>query len=263
MSAREKIFHEELDKLIEEGCDLSQALHYKVNPDHFKNMYFKNDQKQYDTLIQSLPYFEGQYEAWYSKSYKIIQFVLPDRLNDFITAYKNPVKSKELTFLNYSIHDYILGKHLIKADERPVMFNIYLQQLSILKAAKEMLSSKLFNLKALVQADLFDSEIDAARELAKKGFGRAAGAICGVIIEKHLLTLCQNHKIKIIKKNPTINDLCEPLKKEDIISQPDWRLIQYYADIRNLCCHNKDQEPTKEQIDDLINGTDKIIRTIS
>ena len=45
--------------------------------------------------------------------------------------------------------------------------------------------SSLFDMQQLVQADMFDSELDAARELWKKGFLRAAVAICGVILEKH------------------------------------------------------------------------------
>jgi hypothetical protein len=55
----------------------------------------------------------------------------------------------------------------------------------------------------LAQADLFDSELDAAKELAKHKFTRASGAMAGVILERHLQQICQNHNIKITK-NPTI-----------------------------------------------------------
>jgi len=41
-----------------------------------------------------------------------------------------------------------------------------------------------------------------------------------------------------------------------------WRFIQRMGDLRNLCDHNKKQEPLKENVADLVDGTDKIIKTI-
>ena len=52
------------------------------------------------------------------------------------------------------------------------------------------------------------------------------------------------------------------LKDEGIIDTPTWRKICYLADIRNLCDHNKKEEPTKEQLKDLVDGTEKTIKTV-
>jgi len=41
-----------------------------------------------------------------------------------------------------------------------------------------------------------------------------------------------------------------------------WRFIQHLADIRNLCDHSKADEPTAEQVDDLVKGVGKIIKTL-
>jgi hypothetical protein len=35
------------------------------------------------------------------------------------------------------------------------------------------------------------------------------------------------------------------------------------ADIRNACDHNKEKEPTAQQVADLIDGTDKILKTLA
>lgn len=120
----------------------------------------------------------------------------------------------------------------------------------------------MFDIKKLVQADLFDSELATAQELLKKGFLRAAGAICGVVIEKHLAQVADSHNLKITKKDPTISDYNDILKKESVIEVPDWRFIQRLGDLRNLCDHNKATEPTKADIEDLINGADKLIKTV-
>lgn len=262
MSAREKAFHEELNKLIKEGYTLSHALHYIANPDSFKITYYKNNQEEYNNLVKSLPNFNDKYQTWYSKSYKIVHFILPDRLKDFISAYKYPLAKKVLTIENYRIQDFLLGLHLTKENSPFITNNLYIQQLNILKAAKEMLSSKLLGLKVLVQADLFDSEIDAAKELARKGFLEGAGAICGVIIEKHLHSLCERHNITITKKNPGINDLCITLRNNDIIDVPQERFIMSCADIRNICDHYKKIKVTQTQIDNLLSDTKRIIDTI-
>jgi hypothetical protein len=136
------------------------------------------------------------------------------------------------------------------------------QQFAILQAAERRFESSLFEIRQLVQADLFDSEIGAARELLKNQFLRAAGAIAGVVLEKHLRQVCEDHGLKISKKAPTLGDLNELLKANSVIDVPQWRFVSMLADIRNLCDHDKQKEPTDQQVTDLIDGTDKVLKTI-
>ena len=51
-------------------------------------------------------------------------------------------------------------------------------------------------------------------------------------------------------------------KSNNVVDIPEWRNIQRLADIRNMCDHHKGAEPTKENIEELIAGTDKMIKTI-
>ena len=69
------------------------------------------------------------------------------------------------------------------------------QQLNILKAVQARFESSLFDIKQLVQADLFDDELAAAKMLNKNKFVRAAGAIAGVVLEKHLDQVLKNHNL--------------------------------------------------------------------
>ena len=109
---------------------------------------------------------------------------------------------------------------------------------------------------------MFDSEIESARELCKRGFYRAAGAICGVVLEKHLKQVAESNGLSLRKKNPAINDYNQLLKDNDIIDTSTWRYIQRLGDLRNLCDHAKDKEPTKDDVLDLLDGTDKMIKEI-
>jgi hypothetical protein len=97
---------------------------------------------------------------------------------------------------------------------------------------------------------------------SKTRFMRAAGAVAGVVLEKHLHEVCAAHGVKIGKKNPCIADLNEALKNSGVIGTTEWRFNQHLADIRNLCDHNKDKEPTSDQVNDLIAGVTKVTKTV-
>jgi len=56
-------------------------------------------------------------------------------------------------------------------------------EVQISRSAEARSESSLCDIKQLVQVDLFDSELEAARELLKHKFVRAAGAIAGVLLE--------------------------------------------------------------------------------
>ena len=130
------------------------------------------------------------------------------------------------------------------------------------KSVQARFESSLFDIRQLVMADLFDSELDAAAELAKNKFLRAAGAVAGVVLEKHLTQVCANHSMAISEKGAGISDLNELLKGSNVVDVPQWRFIQHLADIRNLCDHSKTAEPTASQVGDLISGVAKVVKTL-
>ena len=136
------------------------------------------------------------------------------------------------------------------------------QQLNILRSIEKRFESTLFDIAQLVQADLFDSELEAAKELNKNKFSRGAGAIAGVVLEKHLEQGLINHNLKSAKKNPSISDFNNNLKSAGVYDTPTWRKIQHLGDIRNLCDHNKTKDPKVEGVDELISGVETIIKTV-
>ena len=206
------------------------------------------------------------YQRWYSKALAVIRQLLPDRLDDFSGLYEYHGVRKSLGFSNYRIADALRGYSPVMSDYPEMAkycLRLFEQQRSILLAAQERLDCSLFEIQQVVQADLFDSEIDAARELNKKGFARAAGAMAGVVLEKHFDTVIMSHALTLTKKNPCINDYNQKLKDENVIDIPTWRFIQRLGDLRNLCDHAKGVDPSREDIDELISGVDRIMKTVS
>ncbi len=224
-------------------------------------------EEEFTKISKEIPEFRKGYEAWYSECLQIIKQLLPARFDDFKRQYERARNRKSVDFETYVIEDYMLGLRVtyggdVKADQKsafPKMQN----QTAILAATEARFKSSLFEIRQLVQADLFDSEIASARELHRNKFYRAAGAVAGVILEKHLAQVCSDHAIKMSKKNPGIGDFNEALKAASTIDVPQWRHISMLGDIRNVCDHNKQKEPTEDQVMDLIDGTDKVLRTIA
>jgi hypothetical protein len=118
-----------------------------------------------------------------------------------------------------------------------------------------MVDFKVKDIVALLEIELFDDELDSAKNLLKKGYLRAAGAICGVVLESHFKSIMKNHNLISLKKDMSISDYNDLFRKENIYDVSKWRNIQYLGDLRNLCDHSKDREPTNDDVDELINGT--------
>jgi len=259
MISRFDTLKKELDKLVAEG----QLLYYSMAKDLDK----LSEESVEEMKKQKIKFvdFSTDYDTWYTESLRVINQIIPDRLEDFIKQYKD-VKRKSVDFLTYCISDYLIGLETTRGYDTvangtaalPKMRN----QLTILASARKRFKSKLFDIKDIIQADLFDSELQASKELCKQGFVRGAGAISGVVLEKHLAHVCSLHKIKSRKKYPSISDFNQLLKDNEIIETSQWRFIQHLTDIRNLCDHKKEKEPTKEDVEDLNKGVEKVIKTI-
>ncbi len=263
MSNIEK-FKKDIEKLSGDGEMLLIAMQYECFPD--KIAAALGDKAE--SLIKNLPRFNDAYQAWYSEAKVVVKQLLPDRLADFERHYEKPKPRKDISYENYRIEDYLQGLNVTRGVYKEKVVGTdaaiphFQQQLAILKSASLRFESSLFDIRQLVQSDLFDSELDAARELIKHGFLRAAGAITGVVLEKHLAQVAINHGLKQRKSHPAISDLNDLLKNEGVIDVPIWRNIQRLGDIRNLCDHNKDREPTKDETLELIDGVGKYSKTL-
>ncbi len=261
-------FRSDLDALVLKGQQLEYSMQREcIGDKEFNAQVKKQLGEKAEEFIKKLPRFNVAYQAWYSESLVLLRQLLPDRLDDFRRLYEKPKNRKAITFENYHIEDCLQGLRVTRYGDEVVVDSSaaiprFAQQTAILAAAKKRFESSLFDIRQLVQADMFDSEIDSARELLEKNFHRAAGAITGVVLEKHLAQVCDDHKVKIPKKHPTIGDLNDLLKAANVIDTAQWRFIQHLADVRNLCDHNKKAEPKEEQVLDLIDGVVKIMKTV-
>lgn len=241
MTKRERI-RKELAELCSEGYALAKK--------------FNDDEKRSD--------FRGSYQTWYSKAVKAVAALAPDRHTEFKGYYEIDPKRKTLGYGTYVIQDFMKGISPGTWDSdvsKGQMLTCFVNQLTILSSLEPRIDSVISNIESELYAELQDGELVIAAQLAKIS-PRAAGALMGVVIEGHLQKVANAHAIKIAKKHPTIADLNEPLKAAGVIDIATWRKISFLADLRNLCSHKKDVEPTKEQAEELIQGAEWLTKNI-
>jgi hypothetical protein len=268
MSSNIEKFKSDLQNLLKRGELLEISMQVDLMSKEDLEKFKKSLDDDSKASFKNLPKFKSEYQSWYSEALALLRQTLPDRVLDFTRHYEKPKSRREINSETYTIEDYLQGINVTRGPYQQTVVgpsaatNRFDQQRAIVKAAAARFESSLFDIRSIVQADLLDSEIATAKELNKHKFVRAAGAIAGVVLERHLREVCENRKLLPTKKNPTISDFNEALKSGDVFGIPDWRFIQHLADIRNLCDHSKDPEPTQQQVTDLINGVDKIIKSI-
>ena len=176
-----------------------------------------------DAMQEETANLEDNYQQWYTEACLIIKQLLPDRLTEFQHLYMRDRVDRVF----YSIQDWLngfRGDYNRYGEEDSSTFRYvamsFRTQLGILKSVESRLESAISNIRQLEQADLFDSELDSARELASHGFLRAAGVVAGVVLEIHLSQVSVNHNIKTRKKDPTISDFNDLLKNRVVFWIP-------------------------------------------
>src|SRR5208282_6693226 len=155
--------------------------------------------------------------------------------------------------------DYMRGTANANFEPINAFASFFQQQIMIVEAVYLTADQRLADLELMVRAELFRHESDAAEEFLKRGHLRAAGALSGVTLESHLRKICSDRNIEVKKKTATIADYNDLLKEHSVVDIPVWRHLQRLADIRNLCVHAKERDPTRDEIVDLISGTRKAL----
>jgi hypothetical protein len=258
MKSLSERYKADLSRLVLAGKKIAVAIQYSHDPDNAKKTGLKPGE---------LPDPRQAYQAWYSEALACVRQLLPDRVDDFIAYYKPLRPRKSIDGANYTMSDYMIAATVYmtnpggyRVPEGSALSAIY-NQVQILEGILNRFESTLFDIRALVHADLLDDELAAADELNKHGFPRGAGAVAGVVLEAHLAETCERHGIKLTAKNSTISPLNDALRKADVIDIAAWRFVQHLGDIRNKCDHKGD-DPAKEEVKELIEGVRKVTKTV-
>jgi hypothetical protein len=216
--------------------------------------------------IKDIIEFRTVYQRWDTQSLKIVQTLGPDKYDEFVNYFSTNPNQK---LLEASIQDYVRGMGQAKdayTDELPfdpheLARLRFLNQLQVLDELSYRVETVLADVENHLFAELQDKELEAANALKKISL-RAAGSLAGVVLERHLQRVAANHSVTVPKQETTIRELNDPLKLGKAYDFATWRKIQMLGDLRNLCSHERNGNPTKEQVEDLIAGVYSIIKAV-
>lgn len=117
-----------------------------------------------------------------------------------------------------------------------------------LAAKDDFQGGYLTSIKNLVQAELFDSELDQARELLSSGYKGPAAVVAGVVLETALKDLCDQQSISHGKLDKMNSDLA----KAGIYNKLQQKKITTLADIRNSAAHGDWQSFSDTEVTEMI-----------
>ena len=208
---------------------------------------------------------DERYQSWYSESLALIEELFPSRLPEFQSLYSTGGIRDVIASLSYGVPaelDELFEHQLEGIATKQRKIKSFYTQLNILKSVSARFESRLSNLRQLLHADLLDTELGAAKELALKGYLRPAGTLAGVVLESHLAEFCRKRKIKSRKRRPTIGDWIKLLQTTDSIDAVMLQRLKGLNEIRILCSHKKSRDPTADDIEDLISGVERVTRQL-
>ncbi|MCL6264384.1 hypothetical protein [Craterilacuibacter sp. RT1T] len=123
--------------------------------------------------------------------------------------------------------------------------SIYKRVRAVFRAAKEDFDGGyLSSMKSLVQAEVFNSELEQATELLSKGYKLAAAVIAGVVLETGIREICDRHNIAHAKLDKMNSDLAQ----KGVYSKLQQKRITALADIRNSAAHGKPEEFSDDDV---------------
>lgn len=180
-----------------------------------------------------------------------------DSVNDeALTGWVVKAKNLLVTVCGTNSEHY---KAFVKAEEFRSFdsnYDVLKRVRAIFDAAKEDFEGGyLTSLKQLVQAEVFESEIEQAEELLASGYKLAAAVIAGVVLETALRDLSTTNSLAIGK----LDTMNAQLAKAGIYNKLQQKQITAIADIRNSAAHGKSELFTESDVKNMIRDIESFL----
>lgn len=153
-----------------------------------------------------------------------------------------------------SVHYEEFGKHGGASYE---IYSSTLKSLrAVLRAAEDDFNSGLMrSSRSLVQAELFDSELEQATELLRGGYLSAAAVIAGVVLETTLRELCTDRSLDLANLNKMNANLAKAGAYNKLVAKN----VTAWAGIRNAAAHGNPPDFTKSDVEAMVSGVSDFV----
>ena len=126
--------------------------------------------------------------------------------------------------------------------------------LGVLRAAKEDYErGYLFNLRQLVNAEVFDDFLGQAEHLLSNGYFQPSAVVAGSVLEDGLRKLCDRNKIALPDK-PKLDTMNANLAKAGVYNKLAQKNVTAWADLRNKAAHGQWDQFTRADVEGMLHG---------
>lgn len=171
--------------------------------------------------------------AWVTRLGQMVRNVYGEQSQQFF-SYSSALSTKEF----YSIHSN-WNKHVS-------------QLVGVAKSVQhDLKQGLLFNLRSIVQADVFADFLEMGEYLLNERYKDAAAVIIGAVLEDGLRKLSEKHGLSIhgpTGRSLTIDPLNNALASDGAYSKLVQKQITTWAHIRNKAAHGEYSEYSAEQV---------------
>jgi hypothetical protein len=134
--------------------------------------------------------------------------------------------------------------------------SVLLRQQAVLLAAKDDYEGGYLNkIRDLIQAQVFESELEQAEELLHTGHLTPAAVIAGTVLETTIRQMCLDKQIAIGKLDRMNADLA----KAGVYNSLVQKRITALAAVRNSAAHGKPEEFTKDDVSAMIRDVERFV----
>ncbi len=133
---------------------------------------------------------------------------------------------------------------------------IFHRQRAVFLATKEDYEGGyLTRIRDLIQAEVFESELEQAEELLNTGYLTAAAVIAGVVLETSLRQLCLDKNIA----TGSLDRMNADLAKLGVFSKLIQKQITALADVRNKAAHGHSNQFVKADVTNMIRDVTRLV----
>jgi Domain of unknown function (DUF4145) len=124
-----------------------------------------------------------------------------------------------------------------------------------LAAKKDFEEGYLSSVRAVVQAEVFDSELEQASELLSNRYKTASAVVAGTVLETALRELCDRNTTP----RGNLNKMNADLAKQGVYNANMAKRITAIAGIRNSAAHGKPEEFTDGDVKSMIDDIERFL----
>lgn len=197
-------------------------------------------------LIESTKYTKTKHRSQYTYTYVD---------NDIFIKWKVQVKDLIVKLTNTE-SEYYKEFMKIEDQEGSTNYHKFIGLKGIFVAFKnDYTDGYLSSINSLIQAEVFESQLEQAIELLDSGYTLASAVISGIVLETGIREICSRENISHGK----LDKMNAELAKAGVYNKLQQKRITALADIRNSAAHGKENEFTKDDVVKMIREVEQFL----